>query len=198
MTDQWQNLIKYLRYPLLLLTIIYVYVIWDIYSYALQTTERKADVAIVMGASLWGKKPSPVFKERIHHAISLYKDNKVGAVIFTGGGSYGGGITESESAQHYAIQFGVAAADIFIDTVSSSSYENLLEAKKIMQQEGYSDAIIVSDPLHMRRIMSTAKMLSMQSYPSPTPSSRYQGFSHQLLFLLQEGLYYPAYLLLYS
>lgn len=32
-----------------------------------------SDVAIVLGAVVYGDKPSPVFKERIKHGIALYK-----------------------------------------------------------------------------------------------------------------------------
>lgn len=36
----------------------------------------KTDAAIVLGAAAWGDEPSPVFRERINHAIWLYEVRK--------------------------------------------------------------------------------------------------------------------------
>jgi len=40
-----------------------------IYSFGNTVTDAKGDVAIVLGAAVWGKELSPVFRERINHAI---------------------------------------------------------------------------------------------------------------------------------
>ncbi|WP_309245652.1 hypothetical protein [Desmonostoc muscorum] len=55
----------------------------SIYLYGSSTNNIKADAAIVLGAAVWGEKPSPVFRERINHAINLYKNGSVKAIIFT-------------------------------------------------------------------------------------------------------------------
>ena len=44
-----------------------------------------APATIVLGAAAWGNKPSPVFKERIRHAVHLYQSNITQKLIFTGG-----------------------------------------------------------------------------------------------------------------
>ncbi|WP_342345438.1 hypothetical protein [Snodgrassella alvi] len=38
-----------------------------------QQVPTEADAAIVLGAAAWDKRPSPVFRERINHAINLYR-----------------------------------------------------------------------------------------------------------------------------
>lgn len=60
---------------------------WQIYRTGLQTLpkEAHADAAVVLGAAAWDKRPSPVFRERINHAITLYQSHRVGKIIFTGG-----------------------------------------------------------------------------------------------------------------
>lgn len=45
------------------------------YLYGSSTNNIKADAAIVLGAAVWGEEPSPVFRERINHAINLYKND---------------------------------------------------------------------------------------------------------------------------
>ena len=46
---------------------------------------QRADAAIVLGAASWGLTPSPVFRERIRQAVSLYRSGQVRKIIFTGG-----------------------------------------------------------------------------------------------------------------
>ena len=60
---------------------------WQIYRTGLQTLPKDAhaDAAVVLGAAAWDKRPSPVFRERINHAITLYQSHRVGKIIFTGG-----------------------------------------------------------------------------------------------------------------
>ncbi len=57
----------------------------SIYLYGNKINHTQADAAIVLGAAVWGEEPSPVFRERINHAINLYKNQDVNKIIFTGG-----------------------------------------------------------------------------------------------------------------
>jgi vancomycin permeability regulator SanA len=57
---------------IIILAIIIIHVIYSAFSissYGDVDETRKADAAIVLGAGVWGNKPSPVFKERINHGI---------------------------------------------------------------------------------------------------------------------------------
>ncbi|HEY9612566.1 hypothetical protein [Allocoleopsis sp.] len=56
------------------------YSAWSIYSYGSHSTKIQADAAIVLGAAAWGNQPSPVFRERLNHAIALYKAATVKAL----------------------------------------------------------------------------------------------------------------------
>jgi vancomycin permeability regulator SanA len=77
---------------------------WSIYSYAGYSDEVKADGIIVLGAAVWKDQPSPVFQERINHAIQLHKDGYAPIIIFTGGKGAGEELAESEVAKQYAIK----------------------------------------------------------------------------------------------
>ena len=56
-----------------------------IYSYRNTSPNVQADAAVVLGAAVWGRDVSPVFRERINHAINLYQAGRVKKLIFTGG-----------------------------------------------------------------------------------------------------------------
>lgn len=120
--------------------------------YANKSQTQKADVAIVLGAGVENEEPSPVFKERINHAILLYQDGYVGKIIFTGGVSKGNKISDSTIAGNYALENGVDAEAILIEDNSTITQENLKFAKQIMEENGLSTALIVSDPLHMKEL----------------------------------------------
>lgn len=182
-------------FSLILLLIIWAIMLGvEIYNYSFVSDPLPADAAIVLGAATWNSLPSPVFEERINHAIDLYHQKQVKFIIFTGGIDVGAQQAESIIASEYAIHHGVAASDVFCETVSRDTYENLLGAKAIIQQQHIDRVMIVSDPLHMRRAMTMAQDLDLHAYASPTPTSRYTSAQSQLGFLWGEVRYYATYL----
>jgi len=167
----------------------------EIYSFSLISSYAPADAAVVLGATVFRDRPSPVFRERINHAISLYRQGVVENIIFTGGLAGNDRLAESEAAREYAITQGVPAERIFIETESSSTCHNLQGAKRIIEENGMDQVLIVSDPLHMRRTMWLAESIGLQALSSPTPTSRYRSFDRKAAFLMREVYSYGAYLL---
>jgi uncharacterized SAM-binding protein YcdF (DUF218 family) len=181
--------------PVLLVIVWGISLSIDIYTYSFVTDSSPADAAIVLGAASWGVEPSPVLEERIKHAINLYRTGRIKAIIFTGGTGHDEQVAESVVASQYAVQHGVAARDIYSETSSTLTYENLCEAKAIIQREHLGRMLIVSDPLHMRRSMMIAHDLGIDAYPSPTPTSRYISLPSKIKFVWAEVRPYTTYLL---
>lgn len=171
-----------------------LFVQFSVLGYAWQRDEQPADAAIVMGAAVYRDRPSPVFRERINHAITLYQSGKVRALIFTGGRDAYDAVAESEAARAYAIQAGVAATDIFIETNSTDTEENLSEAEAIVAAQQFRRVLIVSDPIHMLRSVTVARDVGLDAHPSPTPTSRYRSLWSNFWFWLRESYFYGAYL----
>jgi uncharacterized SAM-binding protein YcdF (DUF218 family) len=165
----------------------------EIITYSTVRDDNPADAAIVLGAAVWDGQPSPVFAERIKHAIDLYRAGRVKAIIFTGGVGQGDALAEAIAASRYAIARGVSAHDAFCETASHYTHENLLGAKAIIEQQHFDQVLIVSDPLHMRRAMAMARDFDLNAYSSPTPTSRYSSVTSQLGLLWSETWYYAAY-----
>jgi len=168
---------------------------WRIYAFGNTSSNAQADAAVVLGAAVWTEEVSPVFKERINHAINLYKRGQVRKLIFTGGQGNPGEPTESSAARDYALQSGVPASAILIEEKSHTTYENILYAKQLADTHGIKKVLIVSDPLHMKRAMAMAGDAGLAADPSPTPSTRYQGLKSRLGLLAHETYYYIGYLL---
>jgi uncharacterized SAM-binding protein YcdF (DUF218 family) len=165
----------------------------SIWRYASVDEKQPADTAIVLGAGTAGGEISPVFRERIHHGIWLYQNGYVDALIFTGGIGEGNGRSDAWVAGQYAIEQGVPEADILLEEKSTITQENIANAKKIMDEKGYRTAIIVSDPLHMKRAMLMARDYGIEAYSSPTPTSRYISLKTKIPFLAREEFFYIGY-----
>lgn len=151
--------------------------------------DARGDVAIVLGAAVWGDVPSPVFKVRIDHAVSLYRHGQVKRILFTGGQAEGDSVSEAAAARVYAFGNGVPSDAIFVEPRSTSTKENLSNAKRVMREHGLNNAVIVSDPYHLLRAGMHADRLGMKYVLSPTPTSRYTGFSSQAGQLSRETFY---------
>ena len=168
----------------------------EVWSYAKQTSTEPADAAVVLGAAVYRNRPSPVFRDRINHAIRLYQAGEVDAIIFTGGLGNGDQFSEAEAARQYALAAGVPDEDIFIETTSTNTFYNLKNAREIITAQGFENVLVVSDPLHMRRAMAYAGDLALDAEPSPTTTTRYVSLRPKLNFLLREVYFMALYSLL--
>ncbi len=186
----WKGVLAVLVGALLLFVVLAV----DIYRFSAKEESRQADVAIVLGAAVWNGQPSPVFLERINHAVELKTSGVVDNIIFTGGVGEGDDISEAEVGKVTAVAQGVHEEDIVVETASTVTYENLTGACMIMQEQGWETAILVSDPLHMKRATTMASDLGIDIMSSPTPTTRYRTWRSKLPSLLYETWFYALYL----
>lgn len=173
-----------------------VFVTLQITACARRHDPAPADVAIVLGAAVWGTQPSPVFAARIDHAIALYRRGRVRRLVFTGGVGAGKRDAEAEVARRYAIAAGVPARQIAVETRSTITEENLREARALLSAPSGAAprVLIVSDPLHMRRAVTMARDLGLDAHPAPTPTSRYRSWRSKARFLGREVFFYSLYL----
>lgn len=183
-----------LKYLLALLVIWLVILSISIWEFGKLNQAQPSDCIIVLGAAIYDNQPSPVFAERIRHAANLYQQGFAKQLIFTGG--FGEGETHSESsvARDFANNLGIPLTAISIEEQSHTTWQNLAEAAKLMHQHGLNSAILVSDPLHMQRVLLMAQAQNIQAFSSPTPSSKYRSWSTRLKFLGRE-LYFMHYYL---
>lgn len=171
-----------------------IYSAYSIWSFRDKNQLVKTDTAIVLGAAIWEGEPSPVFRERINHAIWLYENGYVEKIILTGGKGEGEQFAESEVAREYAIQNEVPPEAILIETKSTITEENLEYAYELASEHNLKTFTIVSDPLHMKRAMLMAQAIGMEAYTSPTQTSAYQSLNTQIPFFFRELFYYIGYI----
>jgi len=183
----------------LLLTIILVILVYialnviSICNYSEVYSEQKCDVAIVLGAACTNNEVSEVYKQRLNHAIYLYNYDKVDCIITTGGTGEGNSIADATVAKTYLISCGIPEEAILEETNSTITQENLENSKIIMENNKYKTALIVSDPLHMKRVMLLAKDAGIEALSSPTGTSAYISMRTRIPFVARETFFYIGY-----
>ena len=153
----------------------------------------EADVAIVLGAATSDGGVSPVYRERLNHGISLYQQGLVEKIIVTGGHAEGNEQSDAYRAKQYVMSQGIPEEDILTEDKSTITQENLENARVIMDEAGYQTAVVVSDPLHMRRAMLMARDAGIEAYSSPTRTTMYRSMRTKIPFLAREVFFYVGY-----
>jgi len=161
-----------------------------VYSFSLIYNETKSDVAIVLGAGTINGKISPVFRERINHGIYLYEKKKVDRIIFTGGYGEGQKFSDSHIARNYALKKNIPDTIMLNEQNSKFTSENIIEAKIIMDTLKLQTALLVSDPLHMKRAMKIANDYHLICKSSPTLTTMYISNYVKFKYLLSETFYF--------
>jgi uncharacterized SAM-binding protein YcdF (DUF218 family) len=188
-----RRITKVVKLVVILVVLALAFTALRIYTYGSTSSDTTADAAVVLGAAVWSQGVSPVFRERINHAIDLYRRQRVHKIIFTGGQGNPNEPTEAAAARAYALENGVPQSDVLIEQRSHTTYENLAYAKQLADVNGLKKVLIVSDPMHMKRAIAMAHDVGLDAYPSPTLTTRYTGFRSQVAELTRETFYYLGY-----
>ncbi|MEO8230585.1 MAG: YdcF family protein [Chloroflexota bacterium] len=133
---------------------------------------RPAGAVVVLGAAQYDGRPSPVFAARLDHAVALYLTGAYRFLVVTGGKAAGDRTTEAAVAQAYAIDRGVPGDRILVEDRGRTTLESLEAVAIILRQHDIGDAVFVSDPPHMLRVLRMAADLSITAWGSATPTSQ--------------------------
>lgn len=148
---------------------------------------RPTAALVVLGAGVDFDQPSPVFEARLRHAVALFHEGSAPYLILTGGTGEGDRLSEAEVGRDYALAAGVPPDAILIETRSRTTFQNLEETRRLLDDRGIVRSIrIVSDPPHLLRATWMAHRLGLGSFHEPTPFTRYQSWRTRLPFILRE------------
>lgn len=144
-----------------------IYLIGKIYYYSQIRDDRPVDAIVVLGASQWRGRPSPVFQSRLDMAYDLYENKLSEKIILTGGIGKGEEISEAMSGKKYLQERGVRGEVIFMEEKGRTSKESLDEVVHIIREQDIHSVILVSDGFHMMRLKKMADDLGIKAYVSP-------------------------------
>ena len=191
-----RKLLIHKKFVVIIIMLVMAYIAYNVISicrYSNVYEDEKCDVAIVLGAAANDNGVSEVYKQRLNHAAQLYQNADVAKIIVTGGMGEGNSFTDAYMARKYLESLGIPENAIIEEDTSTITQENLENAKKIMDENGYQTALIVSDPLHMKRAMLLARDMGIDAFSSPTQSSAYKSIKTKIPFAARETFFYIGY-----
>lgn len=163
-------------------------IIWGAFDQA-----RKVDAIVVLGAAQYDGRPSPVLKARLDHALDLWTAGLARKLVVTGGRGTGDTTSEAAVSRAYAAKRGVPDSVILLETTGRTTRESMESVAAIMKTQGYTTAILVSDPFHMLRLWILARRLGMTPYTSPTRTSPISpNREKRWRYILSESVKVPA------
>lgn len=179
-----KNINKIIKYIIIAIVILIV-VALAINSYVRISTKNQIiddysslkdiDCIVVLGAAVWGDKPSPMLEDRIKTAIELYK-NGVSNKIIMSGDHINEDYDEVNIMKKYAIENGVASEDIFMDHAGIATYESIYRAKEIFKAK---KIIIVTQEYHLYRALHIANRLGIEAYGVKADPQKYAGATYR-------------------
>lgn len=133
------------------------------------------DCIIVLGAGVWGDRPSPMLEDRLNTGIDLYKNGISNKIIMSG--DHGRKeYDEVNIMKSYAISEGVLSSDIFMDHAGFSTYESIYRAKEIFKVK---KVVIVTQKYHLYRAIYIANELGLDAYGVNSDPRMYSGQTYR-------------------
>ncbi|HWB67094.1 MAG TPA: YdcF family protein [Mycobacteriales bacterium] len=144
-----------------------VYVAAHIWWIARQDEHPRSDAIVVLGASQYNGKPSPVFAARLAHAAALFREHVAPRVVTVGGKQPGDRFTEAQSGLDFLVTHGVPQADIVAVPTGSDTLRSLEAVHAAYRSHDWHSAVIVTDPWHCLRARTMARDLGLDANTSP-------------------------------
>ena len=94
--------------------------------------------------------PSECLQCRVRAAVKAVREERVKAVIFSGGAAHNRYV-EGEVMATLANQSGIPRDRIYVEGNSLTTWQNLRYAQRIMQDHGFATALLISATNHLPR-----------------------------------------------
>lgn len=180
-----------------LLTLVIAAIVWcrwvyvQIETYADQDQAAPADAIGVFGAAEYDGRPSPVFRARLDHALTLYQRG-LAPLIITVGGPGGDEYSEGSVGREYLMGKGVPESAIIAETHSRNTEESARRIAVIARKNGLHKLVIVSDGTHLFRIHAICSADGLNVLTSPRPTVSIEGGSGDFDRVAHEIMSYTA------
>ena len=140
---------------------------------------RPADAIVVFAGGVGESgKAGGGYQERVKQAVDLYREGNAPWLIFSSG--YMFAFWEADMMRNLAVDHGVPASAIILETKAANTYENVVFVREILDRHDWRSVLLVSSPYHMRRALLTWQKVvpEITVVPSPVPWSQF--YAHGL------------------
>lgn len=136
-----------------------------VFGYSSGNIPQNPDLSIVLGCQVFDYVPGTMLKHRLESAFETINKYPGAFCIVTGGQGPDETVPEAVAMKKYLVNKGADGGRIFEESKSSSSYENLIFSKKIIDENNlkHENIIIVTSNYHIPRAILIAKRVYPES-----------------------------------
>jgi uncharacterized SAM-binding protein YcdF (DUF218 family) len=158
--------IRWLNYTILAGCVLALAMMVSIGVYGTKDTATyQEDAVIVLGAGIRGERVGMVLARRLAKAVEYFDKNPQATIVVSGAQGFQEDITEALAMERYLVSIGIPKERIFKEEEATSTYENLLYSKAILDGffgRPYEIAIITNE-FHMYRTSKLAENLGLEA-----------------------------------
>lgn len=127
---------------------------------------------LVLGCAVWAdNEPSPMLKDRLDTAISLYKTGVAPKLLLSGDNSIVE-YSEPDCMLKYTLAQGVPPEDIFLDFAGFSTYESVYRSHAVFMADRM---IVVTQKYHLFRALKACEALGIEAKGVASNQQKYAG-----------------------
>ena len=161
--------------------LVFIIIILTINFYIIDSTKNKIksineikdndiDCILILGAGIWGNKPSYMLEDRLLEGVNLY-NRKIAQKIIVSGDHGRQEYNEVQVMKDFLIKKGIPSKDIFMDHAGFSSYDSIYRAKEIFK---VNKLVIITQKYHLYRSLHIAKKLNLKAYGVKSDKRKYR------------------------
>lgn len=185
---------KFVGFIVLIFILGYLLVFGFMLYYSKSKIDVKVDYIIVLGAKIIDDKPCSALQNRLDKAIEYYHENNSIKIVVTGGKGNDEKYPEALVMKNYLLSNKVKNSDIIMEDKSTNTYENLYNAKKLIDKDSKDVnqkkiGIITNDFHVLRTRMLFERIYTNKSYiSSVNTKDDYLSFLREPLAIIKSFL----------
>lgn len=146
---------------------------------------QESETIIVLGAGLLrGGRAGPAMIRRVERGAALWQQGYAQNIICTGGYTEHHPRSEAEACREILLNAGVPYDAIYMEETSTSTEENAMYSREIMDVQGWETALVVSDAYHIFRADWLFHKAGIEAVFSPVPPEEITGrpsYNYQIM-----------------
>ena len=125
------------------------------------------DAILVLGAAQFDGRPSPVLRNRLDQAITLYQEQVAKRIVTVGGSQPGDRYTEATAGRMYLRDHGIPSSAIKAIRKGDDTFNSVAAVAVWAQANGIGSFTVVTDPCHSARAAAMVKSYGFAVHTAP-------------------------------
>jgi uncharacterized SAM-binding protein YcdF (DUF218 family) len=141
---------------------------WQVDRLGQRDDARSSDAIVVLGARVEADgRPGSDLTSRTYHAVDLWQAGYAPVIICTGGYK-NERLSAANVCHRFAVELGAPADQVRLADGTTNTNEDAAATARVMAENGWSTAILVSHPLHLFRARWLFREAGVDAVTSPT------------------------------